>query len=144
MHLSEATAPDTVLEHDAVEIQQQPKLDAAEPKTGHQLGFVDPHDMVDGLDLDDQAVFHHQIYPVATIQFVSLVLDRKFPLPGMWNAGSTRFKAQAFFIGTFQQPRPEVAMHLNGQPNNLPCQSTTLAVVHRTSVFPVMKILLQD
>jgi hypothetical protein len=36
MHLSEAKAPDDVLEHDAVEIQQQPKLDAAKPKIGQQ------------------------------------------------------------------------------------------------------------
>ena len=103
--MSEPPASDAILQHRALEVQQRSQPQATEPKVGVQLGLVDWVDVVDGFDLDDQAVLDHEVHLIAVIKFDALVSQRELLLPNIRHTGLIEFKAQAFLVS------PEFAVH---------------------------------
>jgi hypothetical protein len=93
---------------------------------------MDGCDPFDRLDLDHEAALHDEIRLIATVQFYAFIEKRKFLLPGVSNTGLTKFKAQALLIGAFQQSRPKMPMHLDGEANNLPRRIRALKVIQET------------
>ncbi len=68
-------------------------------------------DVLNGLYFKNEAVIDNDVHLIAIFEFDTLVADRQSFLASNGNTGVAKFKAQAFFVGTFQQSRTELAMN---------------------------------
>ena len=61
---------------------------------------------------------YKQVDSIAAVEVDSLVLDWKRHLPLKFQLAKPQLITQALFMGGLQQPRPELAMYLDGSPDN--------------------------
>ncbi len=72
------------------------------------------------LYLDRDRRSHEEIDPIGAVDPHSLVVDRKWKLPGVWHVPQTQLPAEALLIRRLQESRPERPMHLDRRPDDLP------------------------
>ena len=73
-----------------------------------------PVDCLHTLDFDDHKIFDHQINPIAQIDLLAIVNNRKLNLPCYLQSLLTKFMGQTGFVGAFQQARPQPGVYFNG------------------------------
>src|SRR5580692_2309881 len=74
---------------------------------------------LDGFNFNHDAVGHHQVQAVATIELYAFVGNRKRLLLFDVQAALAKFKNQTSFVGRFQQSRTNCAMNFHGSTDNL-------------------------
>lgn len=92
---------------------------------------------IDRLDLDDQAVVHHEIQLVMTVKFETLLPNRQLLLTVMMDTRLPKLEAQTFLIGALEQSGPKMTMHLDGNAYNLLGQNVIWIWVQEGSVCSV-------
>jgi hypothetical protein len=76
---------------------------------------MDGQQPVDCLDLHDEGILYDEVEPVAAIERDALITQRHGTLPLDPQPAKLQFVGQAQLVRGFEQPRPEVSMHLNAR-----------------------------
>jgi hypothetical protein len=131
---SETPPPDTVLEHSAVEIEQQTEGMTAEAKVGQELRFVNRVYGVHRLDLEDEIIVDNDIHLVMTVEFNAFVADWKPLATNERDSGKVQLMTQAGLVRTFQQPGAKVPVYLHGKTNDPPAERDVSIFVYDDSL----------
>lgn len=101
-----------------MKVDEQPRLETADLQICDQLSFVDWKQSPDSLCFDDELIIDDEIESISGIYDDALVVQRQRLLPLDGESASNELVAQALLVGRFQQPRPELPMHLHTCPNH--------------------------
>ena len=83
------------------------------------MGLVHRQKPLDGLDLHDEALAEHAVETVAAVEPGTLVHNRDGTLTFKRQAAQRELMGQALFVRGLEQPRSEMAVHLQARANHL-------------------------
>ena len=129
-------AAQTLPQHGNVEIDEQPDRQLRELQIGDDLSLVYREKMLDGLDLEDQLVLHHEVEAVAAIEIDALVSHRDRNLTSCAKSTQGQLLRQAVLVSRLQQAGAEVAVYLDARADDLP-RELILSPCLRSSLFHI-------
>lgn len=112
-------AAETIHQAGCIEIQQQADPDAAHAEIGAQLHLVHRQNRRNRLDFQDKLLGHDNIRLETVPDLLALIEHRNGDLSYERNARPPQLDAQTLFIDRFKQAGARVAMHLDGQSDDL-------------------------
>ena len=101
-----------------IEINQEAVIDLSQFHIGQQLGFMNCFQPLDGLQFQNQNIFHKHIDSVPTIQRDPFVFHRKRVFHLEINMIQPKLPCKTLLICRFQKTRPKVPMNFNCSTNN--------------------------
>ncbi len=106
-------ASDTILQPDDVEVYQQTNPDCSQLHVCQQLRLVDPFELFNALEFDDQFILYQQVHPVSAIKLYPLILNGLWVLKLELYLIKTQFMCKTLFICGLQQSRPQLPVDFN-------------------------------
>ncbi|HEX6308908.1 MAG TPA: hypothetical protein VFZ69_12010 [Longimicrobiales bacterium] len=108
----------TVLEQCNIEVDEERHLEMHQPEISQDSCGVNGIQPFNGLELHDYRAFHDHIQPVAALQVDTLIRQRNGLLQFDIESAPGEFVREARLVRRLQEPRPELAMHMDGSANN--------------------------
>jgi len=119
-----------VFDEDLAEIDEQPKAFIAQAKVGENLLLMHRGDLFNGLQLDDDLVFHHQVGTKAFIEMDVVVDDGNGLLADDVKASKDQFMGQDGLIDRFEEPWAKSLVDVEGGINDVAREFIFSSVVH--------------
>ena len=88
-------------------------------KICQQLGLMDWKKLLNTLELHNHGMFHHNIYPVPTVEVDPLINYGKINLPLVCETTQTQLVAQTLLVRRLKKTGSQRPMHFNRCPENL-------------------------
>ena len=109
---------DAVLENTNVEVDQETDLSVGSFQVRQKLSFMNGHQLLYRLNLDNQFVLNQQIEPIGAIETKSLIVNRKAHLPLEVDTSAAQLKAETLIVSRLEQAGTKVPMHFDRRPDH--------------------------
>jgi hypothetical protein len=119
-----------VFDEDLAEVDEQPETYVAQAKVGEKLLFVHRGDLFNGLQFDDNLVFHNEVSTKAFIEMDVVVDDGNGLLADDVKASKSQFMGQDGLINRFEEPWAKSLVNVEGGINDVARDIIFGSVVH--------------
>src|SRR5665213_95037 len=130
-------ALDAVSENGRVEVDEQTQEELGRFQVGNHLRGVYRRQLVHGLEFDDKTFLNQKVQEAFTDR-LALVGQTDRILRRRRNVAQAKLDLQRFLIRTFKKARPQMAVYLNGCPNDRMSQAIQF---HRRLFLGVLGVL---
>ena len=133
--------PQTILQADGVEIQQQSNANLAHSEIGQHLRIMSRKQHGDGFYFQQNSARNHEVGSESERKGLAFIDHRERDLPLEGDAGLFQFFSQAFAIDGFKKAGPDSTMHLDRQTDDNLRQISMFQNVQPPCLFVVLRVL---
>jgi hypothetical protein len=126
---------DAILQGQRLGVEQQTEPASTEPQVGEKLRLVQRQELLDGLQFENHRMIDDDVCPTAAVDKGAAIVQRQIDLPRPGDRVPIESMAHAAFVGAFQQPRSEPAVHTHRQAEDLASWVAGVGCVHALPRF---------